>query len=106
MRSMFDTGKAGNQLVFAEELHFRVLIPVSYTHLIRIATEQDLATQKRNEQAEKEAFDIAIDRIAEHKLLGSELDMALVSGEAENEKLEYQLIASDEVCLLYTSRCV
>lgn len=27
MRSIFDTGKAGNQLVFAEELHFRVLIP-------------------------------------------------------------------------------
>ena len=26
--------------------------------------------------------------------------MALVSGEAENEKLEYQLIASDEVVLL------
>ena len=25
MRSMFDTGKAGNQLVFAEKLHFRVL---------------------------------------------------------------------------------
>ena len=36
----------------------------------------------------------------ERKLLGSELDMALVSGEAENEKLEYQLIASDEVVLL------
>ncbi|MFR5786292.1 MAG: LysR family transcriptional regulator [Christensenellales bacterium] len=36
----------------------------------------------------------------ERKLLGSELDMALVSGEAEDEKLEYQLIASDEVVLL------
>lgn len=36
----------------------------------------------------------------ERKLLGSELDMALVSGEAENEKLEYQLIASDEAVLL------
>ena len=27
MRSMFDTGKAGNQLVFTEKLYFRVLIP-------------------------------------------------------------------------------
>ena len=25
MWSMFDTGKTGNQLVFAEKLHFRVL---------------------------------------------------------------------------------
>ena len=25
MRSMFDTGKTGNQLVFAEKLHFRVI---------------------------------------------------------------------------------
>ena len=40
------------------------LLPADSPH----ATEQDLAMQKRNEQAEKEAFDIAIDRIAEHKL--------------------------------------
>ena len=32
-------------------------------------------------------------------LLGGELDMALLFGEAENEKLDYQLIASDEVIL-------
>ena len=39
----------------------RLVLPLK--PIIRIATEQDLATQKRNEQAEKEAFDIAIDRI-------------------------------------------
>ena len=36
----------------------------------------------------------------ERMLLGSELDMALISGEAENEKLDYQLVASDETVLL------
>ena len=36
----------------------------------------------------------------EAMLLGGELDMALISGEAQNEKLYYQLIASDEVVLL------
>ena len=36
----------------------------------------------------------------ERMLFGSELDMALVSGEPENEKLDYQLIASDETVLL------
>lgn len=36
----------------------------------------------------------------ERMLLGSELDMALISGEADNDKLDYQLIASDEVVLL------
>ena len=25
MQSMFDTGKTGNQLIFAEKLHFRVI---------------------------------------------------------------------------------
>ena len=33
-------------------------------------------------------------------LLGGELDMALLFGEAENETLDYQLIASDEVILV------
>lgn len=36
----------------------------------------------------------------ERMLLGGELNMALISGEAENTLLEYQLIASDEVVLL------
>lgn len=36
----------------------------------------------------------------ERMLLSSELDMALISGEAENKKLDYQLIASDETVLL------
>ena len=44
--------------------------------IIRIATEQDLITQKENEQAEKDAFDIAIEKIAEH-----ELEMKLVDVE-------------------------
>ncbi len=44
--------------------------------IIRIATEQDLITQKENEQAEKDAFDIALEKIAEH-----ELEMKLVDVE-------------------------
>ena len=36
--------------------------------IIRIAPEQDLAIQRRNAQDEKDAFDIALERIAEHKL--------------------------------------
>jgi len=44
--------------------------------IIRIATEQDLKTQKDNERSEKEAFDIAIEKIAEH-----ELEMKLVDVE-------------------------
>ena len=44
--------------------------------IMRIATEQDLQTQKKNEEAEKEAFDIAVERIAEH-----ELEMKLVDVE-------------------------
>ena len=51
------------------------------------------------ESLQVEALVARVDEL-ERKLLGSELDMALVSGEAENEKLEYQLIASDEVVLL------
>ena len=38
--------------------------------------------------------------VLEAMLLGGELDMALISGEAKNEKLDHQLIASDEVVLL------
>ncbi len=52
----------------------RVLSPLK--PIIRIATEQDLQTQKKNEEAEKEAFDIAVERIAEH-----ELEMKLVDVE-------------------------
>ena len=62
--------------------------------ILRIATEQDMLTQKRNEEYEKEAFDIAIERIAEHKLdpgqrklqklLAKEVTI-LVHGEAEYE---------------------
>ena len=52
----------------------RVVAPLK--PIIRIATEQDIMTQKRNEEAEKEAFDIAVERIAEH-----ELEMKLVDVE-------------------------
>ena len=44
----------------------RVVSPLK--PIIRIATEQDLMIQRRNEQNEKEAFDIAVEKIAEHKL--------------------------------------
>lgn len=40
----------------------------------------------------------------ERMLLGGELNMALISGEAENTLLEYQLIASDEVVLLASKK--
>jgi len=52
----------------------RIVAPLK--PIIRIATEQDMNTQKHNEEAEKEAFDIAIERIAEH-----ELEMKLVDVE-------------------------
>ena len=62
----------------------RLVLPLK--PILRIATEQDLAMQKRNEQAEKEAFDIAIDRIAEHKL-----EMKLVDVEYVKEGQDYFL---------------
>ena len=40
----------------------------------------------------------------ERMLLGGELHMALLSGEADNPQLEYQLIASDEVVLLASKK--
>lgn len=40
----------------------------------------------------------------ERMMLGGELHMALLSGEADNPQLEYQLIASDEVVLLASKK--
>ena len=70
----------------------RLVLPLK--PILRIATEQDLAMQKRNEQAEKEAFDIAIDRIAEHKL-----EMKLVSVEYtfDNSKILFYFTANGRV---------
>ena len=62
--------------------------------IIRIATEQDLATQKRNEQAEKEAFDIAIDRIAEHKL---EMKLVDVEYAFDHSKIIFYFTANGRV---------
>ena len=70
----------------------RLVLPLK--PIIRIATEQDLATQKRNEQAEKEAFDIAIDRIAEHKL---EMKLVDVEYTFDNNKILFYFTADGRV---------
>ena len=63
----------------------RLVLPLK--PILRIATEQDLAMQKRNEQAEKEAFDIAIDRIAEHKLEMKLVDVEYAFDRSKNHFL-------------------
>ena len=70
----------------------RVIAPLK--PIIRIATEQDMITQKRNEEAEKEAFDIAIERIAEH-----ELEMKLVDVEYafDRSKIVFYFTANGRV---------
>ena len=70
----------------------RLVLPLK--PIIRIATEQDLATQKRNEQAEKEAFDIAIDRIAEHKL---EMKLVDVEYAFDHSKIIFYFTANGRV---------
>ena len=62
--------------------------------ILRIATEQDLLTQKRNEESEKEAFDIAMERIAEH-----ELEMKLVDVEYafDHSKIIFYFTANGRV---------
>lgn len=70
----------------------RVVLPLK--PIIRIATEQDLAMQKRNEQAEKEAFDIAIDRIAEHKL---EMKLVDVEYAFDRSKIIFYFTANGRV---------
>lgn len=70
----------------------RLVLPLK--PILRIATEQDLAMQKRNEQAEKEAFDIAIDRIAEHKL---EMKLVDVECSFEGNKIIFFFTADGRV---------
>ena len=70
----------------------RLVLPLK--PIIRIATVQDLATQKRNEHAEKEAFDIAIDRIAEHKL---EMKLVDVEYAFDHSKIIFYFTANGRV---------
>ena len=70
----------------------RLVLPLK--PILRIATEQDLAMQKRNEQAEKEAFDIAIDRSAEHKL---EMKLVDVEYAFDRSKIIFYFTANGRV---------
>ncbi len=70
----------------------RVVSPLK--PIIRIATEQDLLTQKRNEQSEKEAFDIAVERIAEHKL---EMKLVDVEYAFDHSKIIFYFTANGRV---------
>ena len=62
--------------------------------IIRIATEQDMITQKKNEESEKEAFAIALEKIAEH-----ELEMKLVDVEYafDHSKIIFYFTANGRV---------
>lgn len=62
--------------------------------ILRIATEQDMLIQKRNEEYEKEAFDIAIERIAEHKL---EMKLVDVEYAFDHSKIIFYFTANGRV---------
>ena len=62
--------------------------------ILRIATPQDLAVQKRNEQYEKEAFDIAVERIADHKL---EMKLVDVEYAFDHSKIIFYFTANGRV---------
>ena len=62
--------------------------------ILRIATEQDMLTQKRNEEYEKEAFDIALERIAEHKL---EMKLVDVEYAFDHSKIIFYFTANGRV---------
>ena len=70
----------------------RVQLPLK--PIIRIATEQDLATQRRNEQSEKEAFDIAVEKIAEHNL---EMKLVDVEYAFDHSKIIFYFTANGRV---------
>lgn len=70
----------------------RLILPLK--PIIRIATEEDLEIQRRNEQAEKEAFDIALDRIAEHKL---EMKLVDVEYAFDHSKIIFYFTANGRV---------
>ena len=62
--------------------------------ILRIATEQDLAVQRRNEQSEKEAFDIAVERIADHQL---EMKLVDVEYAFDHSKIIFYFTANGRV---------
>ena len=69
-------------------------IPAPLKPIMRIATEQDMLTQKRNEEYEKEAFDIAIERIAEHNL---EMKLVDVEYAFDHSKIIFYFTANGRV---------
>ena len=70
----------------------RVVTPLK--PILRIATEQDLANQKKNEQSEREAFDIALERIAEH---GLEMKLVDVEYAFDHSKIIFYFTANGRV---------
>ena len=70
----------------------RVVSPLK--PIIRIATEPDLLIQRRNEQSEKEAFDIAVEKIAEHKL---EMKLVDVEYAFDHSKIIFYFTANGRV---------
>ncbi len=70
----------------------RLVLPLK--PVIRIATEQDLEIQRRNEQSEKEAFDIALERIADHKL---EMKLVDVEYAFDHSKIIFYFTANGRV---------
>jgi len=70
----------------------RIIVPLK--PIMRIATEQDMLTQKRNEEYEKEAFDIAIERIAEHNL---EMKLVDVEYAFDHSKIIFYFTANGRV---------
>jgi len=69
-------------------------VPSPLKPIIRIATEQDMLTQKRNEESEKEAFDIAVERIAEHNL---EMKLVDVEYAFDHSKIIFYFTANGRV---------
>ena len=70
----------------------RLVLPLK--PILRIATEQDLANQKKNEQSEREAFDIALERIAEH---GLEMKLVDVEYAFDHSKIIFYFTANGRV---------
>ena len=70
----------------------RVVAPLK--PILRIATEQDMLTQRRNEESEREAFDIAIERIADH---GLEMKLVDVEYAFDRSKIIFYFTANGRV---------
>ena len=62
--------------------------------ILRVATEEDIETQARNERREKEAFAIAEERIAEHKL---EMKLVDVEYAFDHSKITFYFTANGRV---------